>query len=49
MWTQFSGMKAVKTGQLWLVPGDLISRQGPRILDGAQAICTVLDEARKGK
>jgi iron complex transport system substrate-binding protein len=49
MWAQFSGMKAVKTGQLWLVPDDLISRQGPRILDGAQAVCTVLEEARRGK
>jgi len=47
MWTQFSTMKAARTGQLWLVPGDLISRQGPRILDGAQAICTALDEVRK--
>jgi iron complex transport system substrate-binding protein len=49
MWTQFSAMKAVKTGQLWLVPGDLLSRQGPRILDGAQAMCTVLEEVRKAK
>jgi iron complex transport system substrate-binding protein len=49
MWAQFSSMKAVKTGQLWLIPGDQISRHGPRILDGAQAICTALDEARKHK
>ena len=49
MWAPFSGMSAVKTGQLWLVPGDSISRHGPRILDGAQAICTALDEARKAK
>jgi iron complex transport system substrate-binding protein len=48
MWTRFSSMKAVKTGQLWLIPGDQISRHGPRILDGAQAVCTALDEARRG-
>lgn len=47
LWARFSNMKAVKHGQLWLVPGDPISRHGPRILDGAEAICTVLDEARK--
>jgi iron complex transport system substrate-binding protein len=47
MWARFSSMKAVKTGQLWLIPGDLISRHGPRILDGAQAICSALDEVRK--
>jgi iron complex transport system substrate-binding protein len=49
MWTRFSAMKAVKTGQLWLVPGDLISRQGPRILDGAQAICTVFEAVRRAQ
>jgi iron complex transport system substrate-binding protein len=42
-------MKAVKTGQLWLIPGDSISRHGPRILEGVQAICTALDEARTRK
>jgi iron complex transport system substrate-binding protein len=47
LWARFSEMTAVKRAQLWLIPGDAISRSGPRILDGAQAICTVLDEARK--
>lgn len=46
-WARFSGMKAVKTGQLWLIPGEKISRQGPRILGGVEAICAALDEARK--
>jgi iron complex transport system substrate-binding protein len=46
MWARFSGMKAVKAGQLWLIPGDQISRHGPRILDGVQAICAALEEAR---
>jgi iron complex transport system substrate-binding protein len=49
MWAPFSSMKAVKTGQLWLIPGDSISRHGPRILEGVQAICTALDEARTRK
>ena len=49
MWARFSRMKAVRTGQLWLIPGDAISRHGPRILDAAQEICTALDEARKAK
>jgi iron complex transport system substrate-binding protein len=49
IWARFSGIKAVKTGQLWLIPGDQISRQGPRILDGVEAICGALDEARKVK
>lgn len=48
-WTRFHDMTAVRTGQLWLIPGDQISRQGPRILDGAQAVCSALDAARKAQ
>lgn len=46
-WLKFGNMAAVKSQQLWLIPGDLISRHGPRILDGAEAVCTALDDARK--
>jgi ABC-type Fe3+-hydroxamate transport system substrate-binding protein len=49
MWKAFTKMKAVRTGQLWLIPANPISRQGPRILDGVEAVCTALDEARKAK
>ncbi|HSD37931.1 MAG TPA: cobalamin-binding protein [Rhodocyclaceae bacterium] len=45
-WNTFAGMKAVRTGQIWLIPGDQISRHGPRILEAAQAVCTALDAAR---
>jgi iron complex transport system substrate-binding protein len=48
-WKAFTKMKAVRTGQLWLIPASSISRQGPRILDGAEALCTALEEARKAK
>lgn len=48
-WKGFATMKAVRTGQLWLVPANPISRQGPRILDAVQAVCTALDEARAAR
>ncbi len=48
-WLKFSSLTAVKNQQLWLIPGDAISRHGPRILDGAQAVCAALDDARKAK
>ena len=48
-WLKFTSLPAVKNKQLWLIPGDAISRHGPRILNGAQAVCTALDEARKFK
>jgi hypothetical protein len=37
----------VKNKQLWLIPGDAISRHGPRILDGALSVCHALDDARR--
>lgn len=48
-WTEFTHLRAVQTGQLWLIPGDQISRNGPRILDAAQAVCEALDAARKAR
>ncbi|GAB4060431.1 cobalamin-binding protein [Uliginosibacterium sediminicola] len=48
-WLQFGSLNAVRNRQLWMVPGDQISRHGPRILDAAQAMCTALDAARQGK
>ncbi|NSL56087.1 cobalamin-binding protein [Uliginosibacterium aquaticum] len=48
-WLKFGTLTAVKNRQLWLIPGDTISRHGPRILDGTQAICAALDDARKAK
>lgn len=49
MWKPFSGVAAVKTGQMWTIPGDTISRNGPRILDGAEAVCNALDTVRAQK
>jgi iron complex transport system substrate-binding protein len=49
MWRRFSNLKANRTRQMWLIPANPISRQGPRILDGVEAVCTALDEARKAQ
>ncbi|MFT4171902.1 MAG: cobalamin-binding protein [Rhodocyclaceae bacterium] len=46
-WPRFASMRAVRGGQIWTVPGDAISRAGPRLLDGATAICAAIDAARK--
>jgi iron complex transport system substrate-binding protein len=48
-WRNFPKLKANRTGQMWLIPANPISRQGPRILDGVEAVCTALDEARKAR
>ncbi len=46
IWRPFTGMTAVKQRWIYTVPGDLVTRQGPRVIDGARAICGALDEVR---
>ncbi|HEV7576297.1 MAG TPA: cobalamin-binding protein [Caldimonas sp.] len=45
-WRRQATMVAVRRGWLYTLNGDAISRQGPRIVDGAAAVCEVLDQVR---
>ena len=45
-WRRWPAMQAVKHGQLYTIPGDLLVRHTPRILDGTERLCAVLDQAR---
>ena len=46
-WRRFSSLLANKNHNLVAIDGDLLNRPGPRILDGAKAICAVLEQARQ--
>jgi iron complex transport system substrate-binding protein len=46
-WHNWPMLTAVAQGNLFLIPTDLIERQGPRILQGAEQVCVRLDQARK--
>lgn len=46
IWRPFARMTAVKQRWLYTVPGDLLTRQGPRVIEGARAVCAALDEVR---
>ena len=46
-WRRHARMVAVRRGWLYTLDGDAISRQGPRIVDGAAAVCAVLDQVRR--
>lgn len=46
MWRRYPSLGAVRGGRLYTLDGDAIARPGPRIADGARAVCAVLDEAR---
>ena len=46
-WRRHPRLSAVKGRWLYVLNGDAISRQGPRIVDGAAAVCGALDEVRR--
>jgi iron complex transport system substrate-binding protein len=46
-WKQWPRLKAVARDNLFVVPADLIARNTPRILDGAQQLCEQLAAARE--
>jgi iron complex transport system substrate-binding protein len=45
-WQRWRQLPAVRDGNLFAVDADLLSRPGPRVLDGIRQLCAVLDEAR---
>jgi iron complex transport system substrate-binding protein len=45
-WRRWPHMKAVAHRLVFSVPGDLITRPGPRIFDGADEVCHMIDRAR---
>jgi iron complex transport system substrate-binding protein len=45
-WAEFSYLKAVRTGNVFAVSADLITRPTPRVVDAAERMCAGLDKAR---
>ena len=45
-WTAFPYLKAVRTGNVFAVSADLITRQTGRIVDAAERMCAGIDKAR---
>jgi iron complex transport system substrate-binding protein len=45
-WQRLTQLKAVQREQLYNIDRDLISRPGPRMIEGAVEICEALDKAR---
>jgi len=48
-WNKWSGIEAVKSDHLYTIDTNHISRMGPRILLGMQAMCEVIDKGREGR
>jgi len=45
-WRRWTGLRAVRAGNLFSIPPDLMQRHTPRILLGAERVCTDLEQAR---
>ncbi len=45
-WRAWPQLRAVQRDNLFLIPVDIVHRHGPRILQGAEAICVALEQAR---
>ncbi len=48
-WGQWQKLQAVERQRLITVPGDLIARPTPRVLDGAEIICKQLQAVRRAR
>jgi iron complex transport system substrate-binding protein len=48
-WDRFPALNAVKAHRVYNVDPSLTGRMSPRILDGVQAICGLLDQARAAR
>ncbi|MCP9758822.1 cobalamin-binding protein [Aquitalea sp. S1-19] len=49
MWKRYPTLNAARRQQLYTVDSSLLSRSGPRIIDGAAQLCARLDQARKAQ
>jgi len=47
-WNRWPQMYAVRENHLYTVPADDMHRATPRLLDGAEKVCTLLQQARQG-
>jgi iron complex transport system substrate-binding protein len=45
-WKAYPQLKAVAAGQLYVIPPDLMQRHTPRLLEGAERLCRILEEVR---
>ncbi len=45
-WLRWRHLPAVVHHNLFVVPADLLSRPGPRLVDGVEAVCNALEQAR---
>ena len=48
-WQRWRNVPAVRYGNLFVADGDLLHRSGPRFVDGVEALCAMLNQARANR
>ena len=48
-WQRWRDVPAVRYGNLFVADGDLLHRSGPRFVDGVEALCAMLKQARANR
>jgi iron complex transport system substrate-binding protein len=46
-WKRFSALAAVRAGRVYAIDASLANRMGPRVVEGAAALCALTDRVRK--
>jgi len=46
-WSAWPGLAAVQRGGVYTVPGDILVRNGPRLLEASRQVCAHIDSARR--
>lgn len=46
-WQKWPNLAATRKGNLITLPPDILSRKGPRFIDGAEALCRAVDKVRQ--
>jgi iron complex transport system substrate-binding protein len=46
LWSQWPRMKAVRSGNVFKLPSDLVTRASPRLAQGVEVTCSALERAR---
>ncbi|TAK91845.1 MAG: cobalamin-binding protein [Burkholderiaceae bacterium] len=48
-WQRWPQLQAVRAGNLFMLPPDLLNRMGPRMADGVEQLCMAVDQVRHKK
>jgi iron complex transport system substrate-binding protein len=46
-WRRYAALPAVRAGRVYAIDASLANRMGPRVFEGAAALCELIDRARR--